>query len=111
MGAGTAPRSRKPFLISAEANALLASRFMRATISFGVPLGAIRPNQELTSKPGRPASSTVGTSGMEGERSLVVTASARSLPDFTCGNEEGLYANRHCTLPARRSVTAGALPL
>ena len=51
----------------------------------GVFLGANRPNQMVARKSGRPASSMVGTSGSKGSRRRLATASARSLPAFTCG--------------------------
>ena len=79
--------------------------------SLGVPLGAIKPNQELTSNGVTPLSSMVGISGAVGERVFVVTASARSFPPSTCGHAEGMLSNMNCTCPPIRSVMAGALPL
>mgnify|MGYP006179157715 CR=1 FL=1 len=49
-----------------------------------LPAGASTPNQVPMSKPARPASSSVGTSGSADERWPVLTASARSLPLRTC---------------------------
>ena len=51
----------------------------------GVFAGAKMPNQTIASKPGKPCSATVGTSGRSGERFELVTASARSLPCLTYG--------------------------
>src|SRR5216110_2441761 len=45
-----------------------SSPFSRATIGRGVPAGASTPYQVVTSKSGRPASATVGTSGRAGRR-------------------------------------------
>src|SRR5262249_52515570 len=51
----------------------------------GVPRGANTPYHVVTSWPGTtPDSMTVGTSGTAGKRSLPVTASALSSPDWTC---------------------------
>jgi hypothetical protein len=63
------------------------------------------------SKSGSPASIIVGTSGASGERLGLVTASARSAPDFTCGSEVVIVSNIIVTWPPRRSLSAGALPL
>ena len=49
----------------------------------GVPAGANKPTHASSSKPGRPASATVGTSGSIGWRVLPVTAKAFSLPCCT----------------------------
>ncbi|HYC43877.1 MAG TPA: hypothetical protein VED01_00190 [Burkholderiales bacterium] len=45
---------------------------------FGIPAGPINPVQLLASNPGVPASATVGSSGIKGDRRLVVTPSAVS---------------------------------
>src|SRR4029453_15257097 len=73
--------------------------------------GASTPNHDEASKPGNPASATVGTSGSAGARVLEVTASARSLPALICGSDGGRLSNISCTWPLRRSAKAGALPL
>lgn len=78
---------------------------------FGVPAGAARPNHDCTSKPGKPDSATVGTSGSSGERCALVMAMARNRPACTCGRAEGVLSNIDCTWPPSRSVMAGALPL
>ncbi|MNV76109.1 hypothetical protein D3C71_1694430 [compost metagenome] len=49
-------------------------------MSLGVPAGAANPNQVTASKPGKPRSAMVGTSGISGTRCAEVTASARILP-------------------------------
>jgi hypothetical protein len=76
-----------------------------------VPAGAKRPIQLITSKPGNPASATVGSSGAAADRVLPITASARSLPAFTCGSTVGIVAKIIVIWPPSRSVIAGALPL
>jgi hypothetical protein len=56
-------------------------------LDFGEPQrrsGATMPNQLSTSKPGKPDSSKVGTSGSGAIRLRVAAASARSLPAFKC---------------------------
>ena len=63
---------------------------------------AIRPGEFL---------SIVGKSGAEGERVLVVTASAFSLPACTCGQDAGMLSNMNCTWPPIRSCSAGGEPL
>ena len=53
-GTGSAPRSPYRALVAGKANALPSSRFMRATTSGGVPLGAHMPNQMSSSAPLKP---------------------------------------------------------
>jgi len=62
---------------------------MRATISAGVPTGAKKPPHRLKLNPGMPSSATVGVSAALPARSVVVTASRRTLPPFTCGVTPG----------------------
>src|SRR5437763_1434207 len=50
--------------------------------SGGVPAGAAKTYHAVASKPGKPASSAVGTSGNCSERLLLVTARPRSWPAF-----------------------------
>ena len=61
----------------------------------GVPAGAIRPNQEIASKPGRPDSATVGRSGRTGERLSEVTASPRSWPSLHHRQDRADVLQRH----------------
>ncbi|MCY1222760.1 hypothetical protein D9M69_392540 [compost metagenome] len=68
------------------------------------------PNHVSDSKPGSPDSLAVGISGASGERFALVTASALSLPSFTCGSPETMLSNSTCTLPEIRSGTASAVP-
>ena len=96
---------------SARASAATDSRLSRSITARGVPAGANRPNQEVTSKSRRPDSMTVGTSGISLLRWRPVMAMARSLPDFTCWITEGMVEKYSCTWPPSRSVTAGPPPL
>src|SRR5262245_21099076 len=80
------PKSANRALILGSARPALISEFSLLMISVGVLLGATRPCQPLTSKPGT-KSATVGTSGSASSRDMVVTASARNLPALTCSRE------------------------
>ena len=59
------------------------------TSAGGVPAGAMNPNHAVISKPGKPASIIVGTSGTEGERCSLVIAIGRKAPDLMCGISTG----------------------
>ena len=61
--------------------------------------------------PGNPDSAMVGTSGNAAARSLLVTASALSLPPLMSASDDGRLSNISCTCPPTRSWRAGALPL
>src|ERR1700686_1939147 len=93
------PWARNGAMTSSVFNAALISRDSAATISGGVPAGASRPNQTLVSKPGRPASAMVGTSGVIAARLDCATASATSSPDCTCRSAPGIG---HAPHPAAR---------
>ncbi len=58
----------------------------------------------------RPASSSVGNSGSEGERLAVATASALILPALTCGITAAAGSTAMSALPESSAVTAGPLP-
>jgi hypothetical protein len=58
-----------------------------SVISGEVPAGATTASQNVSCSFGYPAAVTVGTSGNFEARSFEVTASGRSLPATTCGNE------------------------
>src|SRR5205085_9474045 len=51
----------------------------------GVPRGASSPSHWPVSKPGKPDSCSVGTSGMVGKRSLLVKARILMRPLLWCG--------------------------
>ena len=80
---GSPPIASSLLFTSGTASALRSSALSRSTIGFGRFGGPAMPVQEITSKPGMVASSTVGTSGKSRQRVLPVTASARNSPDFT----------------------------
>jgi hypothetical protein len=84
--------------------------YIFARMAAGVPTGASNPFQPSTSKPGRPDSATVGTSGSSGIRSRPVTALARNLPARIWGNTLGGLSNISWQEPEIRSATAGPLP-
>jgi hypothetical protein len=66
---------------------------------------------DADSKPGTPASATVGTSGNAAVRVVVVTPSARSWPCLISGTVDVESPNRTWMCPAMRSVTAGGVAL
>ena len=72
--AGCAPIEAKWSWISLVCNALAISDARRLVMSRGSPAGPKMPYQTAASKPGRPDSDTVGTSGMAGERSSPANA-------------------------------------
>ena len=80
-------------------------------ISRGVPVGANIATQAVASKPGTPLSASVGRSATAALRLARDTASARSLPFFTCGRAPMMVSNISDTWPAIRSVNAGGPPL
>ena len=77
---------------------------------FGVPAGAMTPNQFTTSYAGT-VSAIAGTSGNAGERLGPVTPSARSFPAFTCGVSGTALAIVRPTCPPSMSVMSGPVPL
>ena len=72
--------------------------------------GASRPPQEVASKPGKPCSATVFTSGSSRTRAPEPTAIGSSVPARMCGITATRSENIAGTWPPIRSVTAGALP-
>jgi len=82
----------------------------RVAIAAGVPAGAKRPTHSLTSKPGRPLSARVGTSGRLGWRRAVATARKRARPDSTTGRADSAVMNTPSRVPAARSRAASAPP-
>ena len=75
-----------------------------------MPAGATMLYHEVTSKPGNPDSSSVGSAGADARRFGLATPSARSLPDATWGIADDVPANMTWTSPATTAVTAGAMP-
>ena len=75
------------------------------TIGAGVPAGASSPNHDIASKPGKPDSAMVGSSGMLGERMSDVTARARKVPARTIGKIAPAFCSVMVTRPPITSVT------
>jgi hypothetical protein len=69
------------------------------------------PYQNSRLYSGNPASFIPGRSGTSGERSRVLTASARSFPPLAWGSTEGDVPNVSCVSPAMTDWMAGAPPL
>src|SRR6267378_6865514 len=80
-------------------------------IGAGVSLGAKAAYHCEDSKPGRPDSATVGTSGIAGERRLPVTAIERRRDALTCAISVGMPVITSWVLPAIVSIAAGDPPL
>src|SRR5207237_6295991 len=83
----------------------------RATTSCGRPAGPSSPYHAVESKPFRPISSIVGTSGNAAERCSDVTASGRILPLFTAPTAGPSEEKSIGIWPPIRSVIAGPPPL
>jgi hypothetical protein len=96
---------------SGSASAAATAAWMRLTISGGAPAGSQRPNQLTFSKPLRPCSSMVGTSGMPFQRFLPVSARARRRPLCTCCRAMLVPTKNMSIRPAIRSVIASGMAL
>ena len=77
----------------------------------GVPAGANRPTQKSASKPGKPDSLAVGTSGSAGERRGPEMESGRRRPARICVSAEVMPVNMKSVSPAAVATTPGVLPL
>ena len=77
----------------------------------GVPAGAAKPVHATNSKPSRPTSLVVGTSGSDLRRTAPVTASARSRPDLMCGSSTLGFSIMKVICPPNKPATALAPPL
>ena len=108
---GSPPSSTIRAFTSGAASACWTARDRRSTTGAGVPAGANRPFHSYISKPGRPASAPVGTSGSAAERWRPLTASGRSLPCFTYCSVEATLPKNTGTWPPMTSVSAGPPPL
>src|SRR5690349_13926718 len=73
--------------------------------------GPIIPPHEYASKPGSPASATVGNSGSDGTRFALPTPSARTRPLFTSGRIDGMLLHVSWASPDSTATIAGAVPL
>ena len=76
-----------------------------------MPAGTKIPYQNESDRAGSPASRIPGISGINEDRSGLVTARARRRPAFTIGITEGGVAKDSCVSPATTEVMAGAPPL
>ena len=111
IGAACRPIALSFSAISGSAMMRLISRLSLSTTGAGVAAGATTPYQVPVSKPGRPDSAIVGTSGRMATRLSDDTASGRILPAFTCGIRVTMLSNCAWNTPPSRSLVAGALPL
>src|SRR6266436_1232511 len=82
---GTAPCERYTSFRSRLETALPTSEFSRDTMSAGRRAGPTTPIHAVVSKPGKPDSARVGTSGMRAMRFALVTASTFTFPARACG--------------------------
>src|SRR4051812_46169759 len=79
-------------------------------VAGGVLLGANTPMMDSDSYPGTVAA-TVGNSGVSGDGSRLVTASALTLPDLIWGATAEAVANMIWFSPEINPVKAGPVPL
>src|SRR5262245_44269871 len=107
---GTEPRLVMRSRTSGAASTFATSRDNWFTICGGVFAGANRPYHWSQSS-GTPASASVGTSGSDGTRALVLTASATRRPSFTMPSALQSGANEVCTRPVAVSVITSGTPL
>src|SRR6266481_3683367 len=104
-----------PTLASDSTTSRSLSACCRVTLSCsitgpGVPLGAARPSQMSTLKPGSTVSAKVGISGYAAGRWLPVVASARILFSDVNGSAPTMLLKASWILPAIRSPNAPAMP-
>src|SRR5438093_1009176 len=93
---------------SGAESARVISELSRLTRSCGTAAGAKNAVQVRSSKPEKPCSFTVGTSGSAGERRALDTAIARTLPARACGTAGGIDVLEICVCPATAAPTACA---
>src|SRR5688572_7807779 len=84
VGVGVAPWVSRRSLMSGRFRIRTISLLTVLTIGRGVLAEASSPYHWSYSKPGNPASATVGTLGNIGERLAVLTASTTTLPALAC---------------------------
>src|SRR6218665_1840910 len=111
---GVLPSESNLFCTSGVFNTFCISALMRSTTACGVPAGATRPVQVMASKPGWPASATVGTAASSGTlctRCAELTAKARTRLPASCAMAgAGLAKLRSTRLPSQSGL-AGPAPL
>src|SRR6185295_16511206 len=110
-GAGTSPMPWMRSLRSGELTAPTISAFSFCSTSRGVPAVVKSPYHPYASKPGRPDSATVGTSGICGERFAPDTASILIRPLWTNCAKGPSALKVKCTSPETSSGAACWMPL
>ena len=71
-------------MTSGDFDAFTSSSLSFCTMSAGVPAGAATYHQGAASKPAKPCSAMVGTSGRANQRLAELTPSAFSVPAWIC---------------------------
>src|SRR4029453_15135135 len=107
---GASPCTYRRALRSLASSAFLVSRYTLSMMSLGVPAGATMPNHPVFSKPGS-VFATGGTRGSCGASVLLVTPSARTRPDWICGNVAATLVTVKAISPPARPARAGPSPL
>lgn len=87
---GTEPSTRNRSTNAGVLSARCKASFHSPTRGAGVPAGKVMPNQVTASKPAKPCSATVATSGMSGERWAVVMARPLTLPVRTWPSKDAI---------------------
>ena len=108
----TAPICVSRATVSGACSALFAAARSLSATAGGVLAGITSANQVMprSFSAGWPSSFIVGTLGSSARRLGAITASALSLPDFTCCSTDGAWSISTCTVPAMASVCAGPMP-
>ena len=92
-GRASAASCLKRACICGVVSPVLINSLSLATMSLGVPAGAITLVQELAMKSGKPPSIIVGTSGKSGSRACVATASALIFLSWRWPNSTDVVSN------------------
>src|SRR5215813_11473316 len=97
--------------ISGDFRLLFTTALSRATTPAGMPAGPTMPVNDTETKPGKPLSIMVGTSGACTLRVSPVTAIGRTRPACAAGSEVALFSNENCASPAITACSEGPPPL
>src|SRR5262245_48499178 len=108
LATGAKPNVSKRSLTSDVATAFAMSPRQRSMMSLGVPAGATMPVSVSRSRSGMPASALVGTSGSDGERLALSTASPRNLPSLILAMAGGSAVNAIGVWPPMVELIANA---
>src|SRR5688572_18134098 len=92
LGEGSEPSVLSRCTTAGVLSTSCTSALTLSTIAFGVPLGAISPNQDEYLNLATPDSTIVGTSGTSFDRVGEVIASMRTLPPSACEVASGTGA-------------------